>query len=144
MIKMSKRLEARKTRQARIDELFEKYGLFDKDGYLKGPDDPIIKKYEQRLEMLSRKAMLKPEEEREAMELIALDRSYTRELNKYILEQGVAGLDEMSGTSSDDEDFLPEEYESDIDSEEITDDGESDCDDEDDDEDDEEDTDDEE
>lgn len=112
-----------KTRQERIDELFEKYGLFDEEGYLVSPDHPMIKKYEQRLDVLSRRMMLKPEEEREAMELIALDRAYTRELNKYILEQGVIGLDE--GTTSDDEDYLPEDSD-DYDSEEISDDADSD------------------
>lgn len=116
-----------KTRQERIDELFEKYGLFDEEGYLVSPDHPMIKKYEQRLDVLSRRMMLKPEEEREAMELIALDRAYTRELNKYILEQGVVGLDEKSGTTSDDDDYLPDdsEYDSEYDSEEISDDGDS-------------------
>ena len=112
-----------KTRQERIDELFEKYSLFDEEGYLVSPDHPMIKKYEQRLDVLSRRMMLKPEEEREAMELIALDRAYTRELNKYILEQGVIGLDE--GTTSDDEDYLPEDSD-DYDSEEISDDADSD------------------
>lgn len=123
--KMSQRM---KTRQERIDELFKKYGLFDEEGYLIPPEHPMIKKYEQRLDILSRKMMLKPDEEREAMELIALDKAYTRELNKYILEQGVIGMDEMSGTSSDDEDFLPEdEYDSDeYDSEEISDDADDD------------------
>lgn len=109
-----------KTRQQRIDELFEKYGFFDKDGYLVPPDHPVIKKYEERLEHLSRKLSLKPQEEKEAMELIALDRAYCRELNKYILEQGVAEMDKM-GDDEDDEDYIPEEDEDEDD--DISDDG---------------------
>ena len=102
-----------KTRQERIDELFDKYGLFDDEGYLVGPDHPNIEKYEKRLEQLSRKTILKKAEEIEAMELIALDKAYTKEVNKYLVEESVRLLDQLTDDEDDDDYEDEDEYEDD-------------------------------
>ena len=117
MVKISQRV---------IDGLYDKYGFFDHEGYVVGPDNENVLRMEQRLDELSKKKKLTQQEEKEAAELILLDRAYTDEINRYVIDQALNGGESVD--SEEDDSYEDEEEEYDSDSEELSDETESDTD----------------
>lgn len=108
MVKVSQRV---------IDGLYDKYGFFDHEGYVVGPDNENVLRMERRLDELSKKKKLTAQEEKEAAELILLDRAYTDEINRYVLDQALNGGDGQHSDSEEDDSYEDDEE----DSEEISD-----------------------
>ncbi len=109
MVKISQRV---------IDGLYDKYGFFDHEGYVVGPDNENVLRMERRLDELSKKTKLSSQEEKEAAELILLDRAYTDEINRYVMDQV---LNDGESVDSEEDDSYEDEEEYDSDSEEISD-----------------------
>lgn len=87
-----------------IDKLYEKHGFLDNEGFLIGTNHPNFKAAQKKTEDLSKKLVLTKDEEREAAELIIIEKAYTREFNKYIMD---SMLKQSIESESDDGDFDP-------------------------------------
>lgn len=84
-----------------IDELLNEYGILDSEGFLVGTDHPNIKTVYNRIDNLSKKINLTPEEIEEAIKLTIINKAYIKEINKYLLEeaQNNEASSESSGSS---------------------------------------------
>ena len=103
--------------QTVIDGLYEKYGFFDDEGYVVDPSHENVQKMERRLEELSKKTRLTAQEQREAAELVLLDKAYTDEVNRYVLDEAVKQMDAETDSEEDGE---YEDDEEEYDSEEVS------------------------
>lgn len=100
-----------------IDKLYKKYNILDDEGYLVGTNDKAFLKLQKRIEYLSKKIKLTKEEEREAAELVIVNKSYMKELKNYVLDVGLNNGDafEDEDEDDDDEDYGSEEDDEDED-----------------------------
>jgi hypothetical protein len=97
-----------------IDKLYKKYGFLDDEGYLIGTSDPKFLAVQNRIDQLARrKKKLTKEEEREAAELVIINKSYMKELRDYVLDEGIAEEDDIDDDDIDDDDIDDDEEEDD-------------------------------
>lgn len=88
-----------------IDKLYKKYGFLDDEGYLVGTSDPKFLAVQKRIDQLARKTKkLTAQEEREAAELVIIQKAYMKELRDYVLDQGIEEDGVFDGMESDGED----------------------------------------
>ena len=91
------------------DELFEKYDLFDDEGYLVGTSHPNIIAVFERIEQLSMKGELTQSEIEEGEELISVQRAYTKAAEAHILMEM---MDDDSDSDEYDSSFVVDDDDS--------------------------------
>jgi hypothetical protein len=87
-----------------IDCLFRKYKLLDSEGFLVGTEDPKLIAVFNRIEELSKKEKLSPNEIEEGEELIEVQKAYTKEANAFLLYEQTRQAD-LEDSDEDDSTF---------------------------------------
>ena len=86
-----------------IENLYKKYGFFDNEGFLIGTNHENFSIMQKRIDELNRKQVLTHLEEKEGAEMIIVHKAYVKELESYILDNGIV----LDDDDDDDIDFEP-------------------------------------